>query len=157
MHVAKEPSLALSNQSWRTFLSIDNTSLENLKEETKAAHCCKEVLDILLPNPDMYPRLEKWSSLMGPIVWQGRECYVSPPTADITSRVEDIFHFSLTRFVERFTICFTPSFACRFTCCFTSSLTLPFCFIQQHLYFCFTLFFTLDYDMCFIYIFNIGQ
>jgi hypothetical protein len=71
--MAKEPSLALSNQSWHTFLSIDNTSLGNLKEETKAAHCHKEVLDILLPNPDMYPRLEKQSSSIGPIVWQGRE------------------------------------------------------------------------------------
>jgi hypothetical protein len=71
--MAKEPSLALSNQSWHTFLSIDNTSLGNLKEETKAACCCKEVLDILLPNPDMYLRLEKQSSLTGPIVWQGRE------------------------------------------------------------------------------------
>ena len=36
MCVAKEPSLALSNQSWRTFLSIDNTV--PAKEETKAAH-----------------------------------------------------------------------------------------------------------------------
>ena len=35
MCVAKEPSLALSNQSWRTFLSIDNTIPE--KGATKAA------------------------------------------------------------------------------------------------------------------------
>ena len=69
--MAKEPSLALSNQSWHTFLLIDNTVLE--KGETKAVHCCQEVLDIILPSPDMYPRVEKRSSLMGPIVWQGRE------------------------------------------------------------------------------------
>jgi hypothetical protein len=51
MRVAKEPSLALSNQSWRTFLSIDNTVRE--KEETKetmAAHRCQEALDMILPN-----------------------------------------------------------------------------------------------------------
>ena len=71
MCVAKEPSLALSNQSWHTFLLIDNTVIE--MGETKAARCCQEVLDIILPNPDMYPRVEKWSSLMGPIVWQDRE------------------------------------------------------------------------------------
>ena len=71
MRVAKEPSLALSNQSWHTFLSIDNTVPE--KGETKAAHRRQEVLDIILPNSVMYPGVEKQSSLMGPIVWQGRE------------------------------------------------------------------------------------
>jgi len=71
MRVIKEPSLALSNQSWRTFLSIDNTVPE--KGGTKAAHRRKEALDAILPDPDMYPGVEKRSGLMGPIVWQGRE------------------------------------------------------------------------------------
>ena len=71
MHVAKEPFLALSNQSWCTFLSIDNTILE--KGETKAVHRCQEVLDIILPKSDMYPGVEKQSGSMGSIVWQGRE------------------------------------------------------------------------------------
>ena len=71
MHVAKEPSLALSNQSWCTFLSINHSVPE--KGETKAAHHCKEVLDIILPNLNMYPGVEKQSSL-GLIAWQGREC-----------------------------------------------------------------------------------
>ena len=71
MRVAKEPSLALSNQSWRTFLSIGNTVPE--KGETRAARRRQEALDIILPNPDLYPGVEKQSSLMGPIVWQGRE------------------------------------------------------------------------------------
>jgi hypothetical protein len=71
MRVAKEPSLALSNQSWRTFLSIDNTVLE--KGETKAARRRQEALDIILPKSDVYPGVEKQSGLMGPIVWQGRE------------------------------------------------------------------------------------
>ena len=71
MHVAKEPFIALSNQSWHTSLSIDNTMLE--KGETKAACHCQEVLDIILLKSDMYPGVEKQSGSMGPIVWQGRE------------------------------------------------------------------------------------
>jgi len=71
MRVAKEPSLALSNQHWRTFLSIDNAVSE--KGETKAARRRQEVLDIILPKSDMYPGVEKRSGLTGPIVWQGRE------------------------------------------------------------------------------------
>ena len=71
MHVANESSLALSNQSWRTFLSIDNTILE--KGETKAARRQQEVLNIILPKSDIYPGVEKQSGLTGPIVWQGRE------------------------------------------------------------------------------------
>ena len=71
MHVAKEPSLALSNQHWCTFLSTDNAVLE--KGETKAVHHRQEVLDIILPKSDMYPGVEKQSGLMGPIVWQGKE------------------------------------------------------------------------------------
>ena len=71
MRVPKESSLALSNQSWCMFLSNDNTVPR--KGETKAACRLQEVLDILLQNPNIYPRVEKWSSSMGPIVWQGRE------------------------------------------------------------------------------------
>jgi hypothetical protein len=71
MRVAKESSLALSSQSWRTFLGTDDTVPE--KVETKAARRRREVLDILLPNPDMYPGVEKRSGSMGAIVWQGRE------------------------------------------------------------------------------------
>jgi hypothetical protein len=56
MRVAKEPSLALSNQSWRTFLAIDNTVPG--KGETKAARRRQEVLDMLLPSTDMYPGVE---------------------------------------------------------------------------------------------------
>ena len=76
MRVANEPSLALSNQSWRTFLSIDNAVLEKGEtkaSETKAALRCQEALDIILPNSDMYPGVERWSNLMGPITWRGRE------------------------------------------------------------------------------------
>ena len=71
MRVAKEPSLALSNQSWRTFLSIDNSAPE--KKETKASCRCQEALDLILPNPDMYPGVVQQSSSMGSMVWHGRE------------------------------------------------------------------------------------
>jgi hypothetical protein len=71
MRVAKESSLALSNQSWRTYLSIDNTIVR--KGDTKAERRRQETLDMILPNTDMYFGVERRSSLMGPIVWQGRE------------------------------------------------------------------------------------
>ena len=76
MRVANEPSLALSNQSWRTFLSIDNAVLEKGEtkaSETKAVLHRQEALDIILPNSDMYPGVERRSNLMGPITWRGRE------------------------------------------------------------------------------------
>ena len=71
MRVAKEPSLALSNQSWRTFLSIDNTGLE--KGETKAARRRQEAFDLLMPDTDMYPGVERRSGVTGPVFWQGKE------------------------------------------------------------------------------------
>ena len=71
MRVAKEPSLALSNQSWRMFLAIENTIPG--KVETKAARRRQDTLDIILPNAGMYPGVERRSGSMGPIVWQGRE------------------------------------------------------------------------------------
>ena len=57
MCMAKEPFLALSNQYWHMFLSNDNTVLG--KGGTKAAHYCQQVLDILLPNHDVHPGVEK--------------------------------------------------------------------------------------------------
>lgn len=70
MRVSQEPSLALSNQSWRTFLAIDDAVPG--KEGTKAAYRRQEALDIILPNPDMYPGVKKRSSSMGSIIWQGK-------------------------------------------------------------------------------------
>jgi hypothetical protein len=71
MRVANEPSLALSSQSWRTYLSIDNTAPG--KEDTKAARRRQEALNMLLPNTDMYSGVKRRSGSMGPIVWQGTE------------------------------------------------------------------------------------
>jgi hypothetical protein len=71
MRVAKEASLALSNQSWRTYLSIDNNVPG--KGDTRAAHRREEALDMILPKTDMYPGVEARSGSMGPIVWEGKE------------------------------------------------------------------------------------
>jgi hypothetical protein len=71
MRVANEPSLAQSNQYWRTYLSSDGTVPE--KGDTKAARRRKETLDLLMPNTNMYSGVEKRSGSMGPIVWQGKE------------------------------------------------------------------------------------
>ena len=76
MHVAKEPFFALSNQSWCTFLSIDNTMPE--KGETKAVHCHQEVLDTILPKSNMYPGVEsrvvQWGQLFGRVGSTPQEC-----------------------------------------------------------------------------------
>jgi hypothetical protein len=71
MRVAKEPSLAMSSQSWRTFLSTDNTKPE--KGETKAARRRQDTFKLLMPDTNIYPGVERRSGLMGPIFWQGRE------------------------------------------------------------------------------------
>jgi hypothetical protein len=73
MRVAKEPSLALSSQLWRTFLSIDHDKAEPEKVETKAARRRQEALNIILPNSDTYPGVKRRSGLLGPIIWRGRE------------------------------------------------------------------------------------
>jgi hypothetical protein len=72
MRVAEEPSLALSNQSWRTFLAIDNKTILG-KGETKAARRRQEVMDMISPSTDKYPGVRNRSGLMGPMVWQSRE------------------------------------------------------------------------------------
>jgi hypothetical protein len=71
MRVEKEPSLAMANQTWRTFLAM-NTNAEEEKG-TKAARRRQESLDIIMPKSDMYPELKLRSGSKGPIVWQGKE------------------------------------------------------------------------------------
>ena len=94
MRVVKEPSLALSNQSWRTYLSIDNTVPG--KEDTKAARRRQETLDMLLPNTDMYPGVERRSGSMGPIVWQGREypSGVLPPESVVREILWELYELN---------------------------------------------------------------
>jgi hypothetical protein len=69
--LTKESSLALSSQSWRTFLSIDHTAPG--KPDTKSALRRQCALDLILPNSAMYPGVDRQSVLTGPIIWRGRE------------------------------------------------------------------------------------
>jgi hypothetical protein len=71
MRVEKEPFLAMSNQTWRTFLAMDANAPE--KGETKAARRRQESFGMLMPKSDMYPEVKLRSGSMGPIVWQGKE------------------------------------------------------------------------------------
>ena len=71
MRIEKEPSLTMSNQTWRTFLLMD--AITSGKGEKKAALCHQECLNILLPTTDMYPEVKLRGTSMGPIVWQGQE------------------------------------------------------------------------------------
>jgi len=70
MHVVKEPSLAIPNQHWRTFLSIDLNVPG--KENTKAAHRRQEVLEMIMPKSNMYPEVKMRRGLVGSIIWQGK-------------------------------------------------------------------------------------
>jgi hypothetical protein len=65
MRVEKESSLAMSNQNWRTFLSIDPSVPE--KKGTKAARRRQESMELIMAGVKMR------SGSMGPIIWQGKE------------------------------------------------------------------------------------
>ena len=71
MRVANESSLAMSNQNWRTFLSIDLNVGE--RGETKAARRRREILEIVMPNSTVYPELKSRSASKDLFVWQGKE------------------------------------------------------------------------------------
>ena len=70
MHVETEPSLAMSNQTWRIFLTMDANASE--KKDMKAARCCQESFDLLMLKSNMYAELKLRCS-MGPLVWQDKE------------------------------------------------------------------------------------
>jgi len=65
MRVEKESSLAMSNQHWCTFLSIDPSVPE--KMETRAARRRQESLELIIRGVDPL-RVS-----IGPIIWQGEE------------------------------------------------------------------------------------
>jgi len=65
MRVEKESSLAMSNQHWRMFLSIDPSVPE--KTETRAARRRQESLELIIRGVDPL-RVS-----IGPIIWQGEE------------------------------------------------------------------------------------
>jgi hypothetical protein len=71
MRLQTEPSLAMSSQHWRTFLSMDLSVLE--KGSTKAAKRRQDILDMLLPNSSTYSEVQKRSTAKELLVWQGKE------------------------------------------------------------------------------------
>ena len=77
MRVQREPSLAMSSQHWRTFLSMDHSIPMDLstsaKGPTKAAKRRQEVLDLLLPKSTIYPEVQTRNYTKELIPWQGKD------------------------------------------------------------------------------------
>jgi len=71
MRLQTEPSLAMSSQHWRTFLSMDLSVPD--KGTTKAAKRRQEVLEMLVPKSSIYPEVQTRSTAKQPLVWQGKE------------------------------------------------------------------------------------
>jgi hypothetical protein len=71
MRLQTEPSLAMSSQHWRTFLSMDLSV--PVQGSTKAAKRRQDVLDMLVPNSSTYPEVQTRSITNQQLVWQGKE------------------------------------------------------------------------------------
>lgn len=71
MRLQTEPSLAMSSQHWRTFLSMDLSV--PVEGSTKAARRRQEVFDMLVPNSSTYPEVQTRSITNRLLVWQGEE------------------------------------------------------------------------------------
>jgi hypothetical protein len=71
MRLQREPSLAMSSQHWRTFLSMDLSV--PVQGSTKAAKRRQDVLDMLVPNSSIYPEVQTRSITNQLLVWQGKE------------------------------------------------------------------------------------
>ena len=83
MRVIKEPSLAMSNQNWRTFLSIDpNVPEKGDTKDTKAARRRQESLEMVMPKANMYPEVKMRSGLVVPIIWKGEAYLPAVPLPD---------------------------------------------------------------------------
>ena len=71
MRLEREPSLAMSNQNWHTFLTIDLDVQETGK--TKAANRRREILGLLMAKSKLDPEVKMRSTSRGPLVWQDQE------------------------------------------------------------------------------------
>jgi len=82
MRLAREPSLAISNQDWRTFLAANLDALADGR--TKAATRIRNTLALIIPQPDTYSGVKMRKS-SGPLVWQDKEypSGVMPPETAI--------------------------------------------------------------------------
>jgi hypothetical protein len=73
MRLAKEPSIALSNQNWRTFLAADINARAD--KQTKAADRLRNTIDLVIPRSGTYSglNLKTRNSSKAPLFWQGNE------------------------------------------------------------------------------------
>jgi hypothetical protein len=72
MHLAKELSLAMPSQNWHDFLTIDLSNIPE-KGETKVAKCRQEILDLLIPQSDLYAEVKTRNPSNDPLLWRGKE------------------------------------------------------------------------------------
>ena len=71
MRLQTEPSLTMSSQHWRTFLSMDLSI--PITGSTKSAKQLQNVLDLLVPKSTIYPEVQTRSTTKQLLVWQGQE------------------------------------------------------------------------------------
>ena len=70
MRLAREPSLAISNQDWRTFLAANLDAPADGR--TKAATRIRNTLALIIPQSNTYSGVKMRKS-SGPLVWQDKE------------------------------------------------------------------------------------
>ena len=73
MRLAKEPSLAISNQHWRTFLAADLNTPAIANSQTKAANRLRNTLDLIIPQSDTYSGVKMRKTSKDPFVWQDKD------------------------------------------------------------------------------------
>ena len=71
MRLAKEPSLAISSQHWRTFLAANLNAPAD--KQTKAANRLRNTLDLIMPPSDSYSGVKMRNPSKDPLVWQDKE------------------------------------------------------------------------------------
>jgi len=96
MRLAKEPSLATSNQHWRTFLAADLKAPTDGR--TKAANRIRNTLDLIIPQSDTYSGV-KMRKASGPLVWQDKEYPpgVLPPEGVIREILWELYELNFIR------------------------------------------------------------
>jgi len=97
MRLAKEPSLAISNQQWRTFLAANlNAPADG---QTKAANRIRNTLALIIPQSDTYSGVKLRNSSEDPLVWQDKEYPpgVLPPEGVIRQILWELYELSFIR------------------------------------------------------------
>ncbi len=96
MRLANEPSLATSNQHWRTFLAADLKAPAG--GQTKAAKRIRDTLDLIIPRSDAYSGVKMQQS-SGPLVWQDKEYPpgVLPPGGVIREVLWELYELNFIR------------------------------------------------------------